>query len=103
MACDGLARWSGGLSSPMQPYRGRINVVNLQTRSDGGCSEDLRAMHQRIDIISLLYFEQACQFPLCETGCQARAFVHWRLWAGCIEVIQQPTEGAFGLQAPRFA
>ena len=52
----------------MQPYRGRINVVNLQTRSDGGCSEDLRAMHQRIDIISLLYFEQACQLPLRETG-----------------------------------
>ncbi|PKO89440.1 MAG: hypothetical protein CVU16_12205 [Betaproteobacteria bacterium HGW-Betaproteobacteria-10] len=61
MACDGLARWSGDLSSPMQPYRGRINVVNLQTRSDGGCSEDLRAMRQRIDIISLLYFKKACQ------------------------------------------
>jgi hypothetical protein len=40
----------------MQPYRGRINVVNLQTRNNGGCSEDLRAMRQRIDIISLLYF-----------------------------------------------
>jgi len=56
MACDGLARRSGGLCSPMQPRRGRINVVNLQNKNDGGCFGDLRAMHQRIDIISLLYF-----------------------------------------------
>jgi hypothetical protein len=40
----------------MQPCRGRINVVNLQTRTTGAASKDLRAMHQRIDIISLLYF-----------------------------------------------
>jgi hypothetical protein len=40
----------------MQPCRGRINVVNLQNKNDGGCFGDLRAMHQRIDIISLLYF-----------------------------------------------
>jgi hypothetical protein len=31
-------------------------VVNLQNKNDGGCFGDLRAMHQRIDIISLLYF-----------------------------------------------
>jgi hypothetical protein len=60
-------------------------------------------MHQRIDIISLLYFDQACQFPLGETGCQAGAFVHWRLRTGGVEVIEQATEGAFRLQILRFA
>jgi hypothetical protein len=54
MAGDGLARRSGDLSSPMQPCRGRINVVNLQTRTTGAASKDLRALYQRIDIISLL-------------------------------------------------
>jgi len=47
---DGLARRSGGLSSPTQPCRGRINGVNQQTKPTwtGGCSEILRAKHQRI-------------------------------------------------------
>jgi hypothetical protein len=59
MAGDGLARWSGGLSSPMQPCRGRINEVNLQNKNDGGCFGDLRAFLQRIDINSLLHFHLA--------------------------------------------
>ena len=53
-------------------------------------------MHQRIDIISLLYFEQADQFPLRETGCQACAFVHCCLWSWGIEVVEQAQEGATG-------
>jgi len=59
MACDGLARWSGGLSSPMQPCRGRINEVNLQNKNDGGCFGDLRELLQHIDINSLLHFRPA--------------------------------------------
>jgi len=54
-----LARRSGGLSSPMQPCRGRINEVNLQNKNDVGCFGDLRALLQRIDINSLLYFWSA--------------------------------------------
>jgi hypothetical protein len=74
----------------MQPYRGRINVVNLQTRSNGGCSEDLRAMRQRIDIISLLYFCLAenptvCRFAIAGASAPAKRHrnrARWQMMAG---------------------
>jgi hypothetical protein len=33
-----------------------VKPANETYKKTGGCSEELRAMHQRIDIISLLYF-----------------------------------------------
>ena len=57
----------------MQPCRGRINVVNLQTRTTGAASKDLRALHQRIDLISITYFRAAGY----------RGLPQLRAWACC--------------------
>jgi hypothetical protein len=64
----------------MQPYRGRNNVTNLQTTNTGGCSKDLRAKHQHIDLYSLLHFDQPGQLGSGETGLQAGVFIQRRLW-----------------------
>jgi len=73
---DVLARWSGGLSSPRQPARGRVNgeLEPAKQAESGGCSGDLRALHQRIDIISLLYFWPAgyADPEACYSGAQRR-------------------------------
>jgi hypothetical protein len=57
--CYGLRRIGPMVGRPEFPdaaLPGASQCGEPANENDGGCSEDLRAMRQRIDIISLLHF-----------------------------------------------
>jgi len=60
--CYGLRRIGPMVGRPEFPdaaLPGANQCGEPANKKNGGCSEDLRAMHQRIDCISLLYFALA--------------------------------------------